>query len=87
MIWAASAGDIDEVHRLEALGIDLNAADYDGRTAIHLAASEGRAEVVNYFINKKVNLNPKDRWGGTPFMDAKKGKHKEVAELLEKAIL
>lgn len=84
LIWAASAGDIDEIQRLEAMGADLNASDYDGRTAIHLAASEGQLEVVKYFMNKNVNLSPKDRWGGTPLKDAKKGKHTKVVELLEK---
>jgi len=83
LIWAASAGDMDELQRLSAMGADLNAADYDGRTAIHLAAAEGQLEVVKYFINKNVNLSPKDRWGGTPLKDANKGKHYEVAELLE----
>jgi len=87
LIWAATAGDIDEIQRLESLGTDLNTADYDGRTAIHLAASEGRTDVVKYFIGKKINLAPKDRWGGTPLMDAKKGRHKEVVILLENAIL
>jgi len=87
LIWAASAGDIDEIQRLESLGTDLNTADYDGRTAIHLASSEGRTDVVKYFIGKKINLSPKDRWGGTPLMDAKKGRHKEVVILLENALL
>jgi len=84
LIWAASAGDMDELQRLNAMGADLNAADYDGRTAMHLAAAEGQFEVVKYFINKDVNLSPKDRWGGTPLKDARKGKHLKVAEILER---
>tara|TARA_B100000963_G_scaffold328758_1_gene317589 strand:- start:172 stop:327 length:156 start_codon:yes stop_codon:yes gene_type:complete len=51
----------------------LNSADYDGRTALHLAASEGQAEVVEYLIRRKVNADVKDSWGGTPSKDAKRG--------------
>ena len=71
------------IKKIEAKGIDLNSADYDGRTALHLAASEGQAEVVEYLIRRKVNADVKDRWGGTPSKDAKRGKHKIIVELLE----
>ncbi len=83
LIYAASHGDVDEIKKIEAKGIDLNSADYDGRTALHLAASEGQAEVVEYLIRRKVNADVKDRWGGTPSKDAKRGKHKIIVELLE----
>ena len=81
---AASIGDVDELQRLYAAGVDLNEAEYDGRTGIHLAASEGHYEAVKFFIEKRVDINPKDRWGGTPFADAKREKHKDVLTLLKK---
>ena len=84
LLWAASQGDLIEVQRLVAVGIDFNEADYDGRTALHLAASEGQSHIVKYLIGKKVKQNPVDRWGGTPLDDAKKHKHKQIIELLEK---
>ncbi len=67
-----------------ASGVNLAEGDYDGRTAIHLAASEGQEEVVRYLIAKGVNINPRDRWGGTPLADAKRGNHTKVVTLLEK---
>ena len=39
-----------------------------------------------YFISNDLDLNPKDRWGGTPLSDAKSHDHKQVVNLLEKAI-
>ena len=84
LIYAASCGDIDEIKRIEAKGVDLNVSDYDGRTALHLAASEGQFEVVDYLIKRKVNVNAKDRWGGTPLKDAKKSNHVDICNKIEK---
>ncbi len=81
---AASIGDLDELQRLYSAGIDLNEGEYDKRTGIHLAASEGHLEAVKFFIEKNVDINPKDRWGGTPLADAKREGHTAVFELLKK---
>ena len=84
--FAASQGDLNEIKALNAKGIDLNEANYDGRTPIHLAASEGHQNIVDYFILKKMELNPKDRWEGSPLEDARRHGHTEVVSSLEKAI-
>ena len=81
--FAASQGDLNEIKSLKAKGINLEEADYDGRTPIHLAASEGHLNIVNYFILEGLDLNPTDRWGGTPLSDAKNHNHKEVVKVLE----
>lgn len=82
LCWAAAEGDLTGIRRLVVQGVDLNAADYDGRTAIHLAASEGQSDVVQYFIRQGVNLSPIDRWGNTPLDDARRAGHQPVADLL-----
>jgi ankyrin repeat protein len=61
-------------------------ADYDGRTALHLAASEGHAHVVEHLIGQGVNLSPVDRWGGTPLSDARRNNQEAVITLLEAAL-
>ena len=81
--FAASQGDLIEIKSLEAKGIDLNEADYDGRTPIHIAASEGHFNIVEYFILRNLRLDPKDRWGGTPLEDAKRHNHDKIIKLLE----
>ena len=76
-IYAASIGDVSELRRLVAYGHDLNAADYDGRTPLHLACAEGQVEAVKYLLQQDVCSTPKDRWGNTPLTDAKR--HEQTA--------
>ena len=48
--------------RLAMSGTDMSLADYDGRTALHLAAAEGHRNCVKFLLEKcAVPLYPKDR--------------------------
>lgn len=82
LIWAASLGDINEIKRLIALGVDLNESDYDKRTALHLAAAEGQTHVINYLLNKGANINSLDRWEQTPLDNAKSAGHLDAVNAL-----
>jgi serine/threonine protein kinase len=42
----------------------VNFRDYDFRTPLHLAASEGHVDIVRYLIMKGARVNRSDRWGG-----------------------
>lgn len=46
--------------------VDINAGDYDKRTALHLAAGEGHADVIQLLCERGANINIEDRWGGRP---------------------
>ena len=61
----------------------MGQTDYDGRSALHLAACENHIEIVKFLLNiGKVKKNPKDRWGRTPYDDALANNHTEIEELL-----
>ena len=72
LLLAASNGDLNSIIILYSKGIDLNSCDYDKRTALHLACSEGQIEVIKYLINKNVNKDVIDRWNNTPLDDFNK---------------
>lgn len=78
----ASKGDSDNMLLLLNNGVDPNAKDYDSRSALHLAAAEGKDKIVELLLQFKADVNIKDRWGGTPLLDAIVGGHPVVAETL-----
>jgi len=79
-IQAASEGDKEEVLALLEFGnIDLDQGDYDRRTALHLAAGEGREEIVELLCKEGANVNVEDRWGNRPLDDAQNAKKNSVS--------
>lgn len=60
---AVFQGDLPLLKRLVEAGIDVNAADYDRRTATHVAAAENNAVAVRLLTEHGANLALPDRWG------------------------
>ncbi len=79
---AAASGDVGELRRLVAMGADLSQPDYDGRTALHLAACEGQVNALRFLLGLGFAAEPRDRWGNTPLDDAKREGRKPIVELL-----
>ena len=43
--------------------MDMEATDYDSRTALHVAAAEGHLNVITALLEQcKVDVNPRDRY-------------------------
>jgi len=82
LCWAASEGDLLGIRSLAARGAELGVADYDGRTALHLACAEGRREVAAFLLERGVDPAPVDRWGRTPLDDAERAGHEAIVRLL-----
>jgi len=83
---AAFSADLPKLELLlEVVGVDPNTADYDRRTALHLAASEGHVEVIELLVQLPgINLSPRDRLGNTPLDDAMRHRRHEARKLLQK---
>ena len=62
--------------------------DYDDRTALHLACSEGHFPIVQFFIENGFfeNILVKDRWNNTPLDDAIRVKKNYIVRYLNKKL-
>lgn len=85
LLFSASRGDLEGCRSLIGQGIDPSGADYDGRSALHVAASKGHAAVVEYLISVGAKVNAVDRFNGKPRDDAVRYGHNEISEILIKA--
>ena len=70
------------VEMLLRCGANPRAADYDARTCLHLAASNGNLPICEELLSHGAGINSKDRWGGTPLRDAVREGYSNVAALL-----
>ncbi|PKA57201.1 Potassium channel KOR2 [Apostasia shenzhenica] len=79
---AAYHGDLFHLKGLINAGADPNKMDYDGRTALHMAASRGYEDIVRFLIQRRANVNCIDKFGNSPLLEAVMIGHDRVARLL-----
>ncbi len=84
MCSAGGLGDTTALEQLIASGAEVDAADYDGRTALHLAAAEGQVAAATLLLGKGARVGVVDRWAGTPIVDAVRHRHRAVVGLLRR---
>lgn len=69
LFYAAFTNDVELIKSLH-IAHELNHYDYDGRTALGIAASEGHIETVKYLIKHGANLEHTDARGNDALADA-----------------
>ncbi|KAL9233701.1 hypothetical protein vseg_008661 [Gypsophila vaccaria] len=77
-------GDLYQLKSFIRAGADPKKTDYDGRSPLHLAASNGHEEIVQFLIHEGADVNALDNFGTTPLLEAVKNGHDKVADLLRK---
>ena len=65
---AARHGDVAEIRRLVAAGVDVNEVDeaYGGETPLHIAAYNGHVEAVQTLVQLSAGIEAKNVNGATP---------------------
>lgn len=58
-IRVAAEGDLERLRHMSSSGIDLTLSDFDGRTALHLAAARGYPSVCLFLIAEGADVNKK----------------------------
>lgn len=71
MCKASANDDVAQLKRLLAHKCDINTENYDGRTALHLAAANQKLAACTFILSlEKINVNAEDRYGETAYDDA-----------------
>lgn len=79
---AAYEGEDSMVRELLGQGVNVNAADVDGRTAIMFAAFNGHSEILRTLVNAGAMVDVRDAMGNTALMYASTGPFPESVLLL-----
>ena len=86
LLQGAARGDIPYMKHLlqvKPAKTHVNFRDYDRRTALHVAASEGHLAAVKFLVEEcGARINRSDRWGGSPLDDAHRHRHMDVVQYL-----
>ena len=64
----------------------VNCYNYDGRTALGIAASEGCVEAVRYLVTHGANMMHRDSRGNNALDDAMREGREEVVKYLKQAM-
>ncbi|XP_010323645.1 serine/threonine-protein kinase 12 isoform X2 [Solanum lycopersicum] len=83
LMYMTNDGDLEGMEELLDSGTSVNYRDIDGRTALHIAACQGYADVVDFLLKNGAQVDSMDRWGSTPLADAIYYKNNDVVKLLE----
>lgn len=51
---------MNKVQNLLSMGLDIETKDYNRRTPLHIAASEGNVEIIRMLVYKGANVNAAD---------------------------
>eukprot|EP00008_Paramoeba_atlantica_P010982 CAMPEP_0201487778 /NCGR_PEP_ID=MMETSP0151_2-20130828/15222_1 /ASSEMBLY_ACC=CAM_ASM_000257 /TAXON_ID=200890 /ORGANISM="Paramoeba atlantica, Strain 621/1 / CCAP 1560/9" /LENGTH=373 /DNA_ID=CAMNT_0047872923 /DNA_START=38 /DNA_END=1159 /DNA_ORIENTATION=- len=84
LLHLSASGTTELLKEMLDTGVDVNAVDYDKRSALHLASAEGRFDTVKLLVERGANVNAVDRFGGTPLRDALESRRSDIVTYLRR---
>lgn len=85
LIEAVKADNRAQALQLIQQGADVNAREPDGTTALHYAAHNGNAELVERLLRAKAKVNVQNDYGASPMSEAAQIGHAGIIKALLKA--
>lgn len=82
LISASRNGNLEAVRLLLKKGVDVNATNILGFSALEVASSNGHLRVVRLLLDEGAEINAKSSMGTTPLIGASYNGHLEVVKLL-----
>uniref|UniRef100_A0A7S4H8T1 Cyclic nucleotide-binding domain-containing protein n=1 Tax=Guillardia theta TaxID=55529 RepID=A0A7S4H8T1_GUITH len=79
---ASSRGELEKMLRFLRIGLNVDETDSNGRTALHVAACEGKLDAVKLLITNSASVSLRDKYGNTPLNDAVRHGQDHVAAIL-----
>ncbi|XP_076442595.1 L-asparaginase-like isoform X2 [Babylonia areolata] len=79
---AAATDDLETIRAWHAAGADMNSADYDSRTALHIAVTCNRKEIVKYLLASGAICLAQDIFGMSPLSVAQKLGHTDLVKIM-----
>lgn len=82
--YAVEAGQVDLVKYLVAKGFELDGrySSVDGGSLLHIAALNGRREMVEYLLSRRLDADAPNARGQTPLYLAASRRHEELVRML-----
>lgn len=84
LLEAASENDCYTIREVISKGVSVNFADYDKRTALHLAVNENNKEAIKLLLRRNANIEIQDRWHKSPLDEA--NDKPEILDILKSEI-
>ena len=81
-VWAVFGKSISTMDLLLKYGAEISPPARRGRSILHLAASNGTPEIIEYLLKKGVDVNAKSTYGNTPLFWALRQKKYDNAKTL-----
>lgn len=67
---------------LESLGLEADMVNWEGKTPLHNAIRRGNINVIDYFLERGVNINQIDEHGNTALMNAIGGDIENIEKII-----
>ena len=68
LLEAVKKGEVTQTEKMLAGGASVEARDYDGKGALHLAASGEQTPLLELLLKRGANVNARDKFGNTPLL-------------------